>query len=179
MRNLFKALIAASILFACTASAAVDVEQTYLRSYDKYFTWSWACQLVRDSDTGSCVGLLAPKVQYEEMRYGLRGYYDAGDTIFINRQLRKGVDVRATLIHEMIHYIHVQNGTIPLPGPAKEVCWSENEAFTLVDLWLVTIGRPDKQRGDWWGAYPYCWNYYGPSAGSWWGIWIFDRQGLL
>ena len=91
------------------------------------------------------------------MRDGLNGYYDGGDTIFINSKL-EGVPMIEVLMHEGIHYVHVQHQFIRVPGPAEEVCWSENEAWTLTGLYY----NEDNSR--WWRAYPHCWQYYGSSA---------------
>jgi hypothetical protein len=72
------------------------------------------------------------------------------------------------MIHEMIHYLHVQEGIINIPGYAPELCWSENEAFTLVDIWWEWIGKPEKKRGpNWWKPYTHCWPYYNPNFNIW------------
>ena len=81
------------------------------------------------------------------------GYYEGGDIIYI----RKGLSVRDTmevLIHEQVHYLHDQLQMIEIPGPAKEVCWSENEAWTIEGLWS------GDDNSKWWKQYPYCWEWY-------------------
>lgn len=139
----------------------VNVDTKYSDAYAKYTAWSYACEL-----TTLCDGTISiPDVKYERMVMGLRGYYDGSDTVYINRMLRKGVDRKSTLIHEMIHYIHAQKKMVFVPTPlgpsVRELCWSENEAFRLVDIWLLEQGYPEKVRGpNWWKAYWHCEPYY-------------------
>jgi hypothetical protein len=68
----------------------------------------------------------------------------------------------------MIHYLHVVRNIIEVPGYAPEICWSENEAFTLTDMWWELIGQPERKRGpDWWKPYSHCWPYYDPNFDIW------------
>jgi hypothetical protein len=117
--------------------------------------WIEMCDVVSENTEYSCGGVTPPKVVYENMRPGLYGYYDGSDTVYVNSALGDH-DTLATIIHEMIHYLHVQNKQIPIPGPAKLICWSENEAWTLEGLWSGT------DNSYWWVAYPHCWRYYDP-----------------
>jgi hypothetical protein len=57
-------------------------------------------------------------------------------------------------MHEGIHYVHVQHLIIKVPGPAEEVCWSEDHAWTLTGIYF---GEDNSQ---WWRAYPHCWQWY-------------------
>ena len=117
--------------------------------------WDAMCRLVETERDYQCGGIVPPKVVYEKMRAGLYGYYDGGDTIYINADL--GVeDAFSTLIHEDIHYLHVMLEMIPIPGPAELVCWSENEAWTLEGIYS------DSDNSMWWMSYPHCWPYYDP-----------------
>lgn len=158
MRPLFTmlALLAGATVPVANASANAE--------YDRYLAWGYACELTPES----CVGLLVPEVEYVTNEPGLRGYYEGGDTVFIGDRLRPGADLMSTLIHEMIHYIHVKTGKAEHPFEPESLCWSENEAFSLVDSWLVEQGFPDLVRGpNWWVPYWYCHPYYDPD----WELW--------
>lgn len=148
-----KAIIATLILgigvFSCT-----PLEIKKQAQYER-IAWLDMCQLLIDEDVGyACNRLMLPLVAYEEMEPTLHGWYDGGDTIYINESLR-GTDLSNVLMHEGIHYVHVQHGIILLPGTAKAVCWSENEAWRLTGIFY----NEDNSR--WWRSYPYCWQFYG------------------
>ena len=149
------------------AYSEVDTTALYAKEYNKYVSWSHACQL-----TAMCEGVLMPEVVYDDnMREGLRGSFDGEGTIYINTKLNPGVDVQSTLIHEMIHHIHFENDLTSGRDEAS-VCWSESEAFRLVDLWLVSIGQEDKQRGPlWWKQYWHCEPYFDPEWDLWEWFW--------
>lgn len=131
----------------------------------KYEMWMEACfysQYV-------CANVNVPNVKFEKMRKGLLGYYNGTDTIYIRYGLT-GVRLKEVLMHEMIHYIQKQVGGLIVPGPAEQICHAENEAFGLVDQWLIdnrilwlVVGK------NWWKPYTHCWKYYDPDweAYSW------------
>lgn len=143
-----KRLLAAAVLLLLPACVSTPISPE---------TQSWidTCKLVADRREYSCGTIAPPKVIYQEMREGLYGYYDGGDTVFVNEALN-AVDRNRTLIHEMIHYLHVELEMIRVPGPAKEVCWSENEAWTLEGIYS------GEDNSKWWYSYPHCYKYYDP-----------------
>ena len=119
--------------------------------------WLDMCQLLIDEAVDyKCNRLMPPLVVYEPMRDGLQGYYDGSDTIYISSKLI-GTDLFDVLIHEGIHYVHVQHGIVDLPGPAEKICWSENEAWRLTGLYW------NEDNSNWWVSYPHCWQYYATS----------------
>lgn len=160
-------------LLAGPASSSVDTALIKDQSRAKYVSWSYACEL-----TMLCDGTIQmPKVSYEAMDDSLRGWYDGTDTVHVNWDLPPGVDRMSTIIHEMIHYLHVQSGLLELPAEIPEVCWSEETAFTLVDQWLISQGFPNEVRGpDWWRAYWHCEPYYDPDWDLW--SWMQRRFGV-
>lgn len=138
----------------------------------KYKAWNMACELTPET----CLGFAAPEIKYEKMRGGLMGYYDGTNTIFINIDL-SGDRQMATAIHETIHYIHFMNELVDVPayfanpGSIEKLCWSENQAFTLTDIWLEANGsRPVGP--NWWKPYWHCAPYYDPEWELW--QWIID-----
>lgn len=119
--------------------------------------WLATCQLLLDEAVGyECHRLMPPIVGYEEMDEDYLGRYSGGDTIWINSDLTR-TELFSTLMHEMIHYIHVHQGILEVPGPALEVCWSENEAWVLTGIYY------NEDNSLWWQMYPHCWQYYGDS----------------
>lgn len=102
-----------------------------------------------------------PNIVYEEMRQGLQGYYPGGDTLYVNEDLR-GREKIAVIIHELVHYLDVMWGGLPIPGPASLVCASEDKAWFLEGIYWGMVGEQDKVRLDWWKSYPHCWPYYAP-----------------
>lgn len=123
--------------------------------------WSETCKLYSDyAEMEMCENVEEPKIVYEKMRQGLMGYYDGGDTIYVNEEL-KGKDRFATILHEMVHYIDAAHG-LPVPGPASLICKSEDTAWFLEGVWWGLQGQPDKARPDWWKSYPHCWQWYAP-----------------
>ena len=139
-----------------------------LQDYDQVKTqklnaegWETVCTFI-DNYEYNCEGLIAPYIVEfpNEGNEGYHGWYDGGSAIFVNESL-EGIDRASTIFHEMIHYIHKQQGLVEIPGPAEQVCWSENEAFKLEDIWLTALGYPELARPDWWVGYSHCWPYYG------------------
>lgn len=159
IRALLYVLVIGSLLPATTDAGA----NKFPDEYSRYVAWGWACELTVD-----CAGLFPPKVEYLKPNEFYRGVYNGGNTIYVARMLKPGVDLISTLIHEMVHYIHTQNGDLRVPFSPQTVCWSENEAFRLVDLWLDSQGRPELKRGpNWWRSYWHCEPYYDPD----WELW--------
>lgn len=133
----------------------LETEENYR---EKYKAWFQAC----DYSPYTCLGVIPPKVVSKPMRYGLLGYYDGGDTVYINLTLRNQ-ELNEVLMHEMIHYLQHVVGGLPVPGPARLICAAEKEAFALTDQWLTDHGYEDLTRGPtWWRAYDHCWRFYGP-----------------
>jgi hypothetical protein len=128
--------------------------------------WQATCMLYEayEDDDSVCDDIAPPKIIYEDMRDGLQGYYDGGDTIYVNEDL-KGNDKFATIIHEMVHYLDVMWGGLPIPGPALLVCGSEDKAWFIEGVWWGIQGVPENARPDWWKSYPHCWEFYAPTEG--------------
>ena len=151
-----KLLVLIAALMATTAVGAAD----YGTEYDKYKAWLAAC----DYTQYTCTGITPPKVVRKPMRPGLLGTYRGGDVIYINKTLGQGTPIQRVLMHEMVHYLQAKVGGLQVPGPAKEICAAEAEAFTQVDKWLIDVGRPDLVVGkDWWKAYTHCYEWYKPN----------------
>jgi hypothetical protein len=157
-------------LLAVTLLSGFDSSETakfYREMKLKYDTWISVCL---NLDQYSCIMLAVPKVEYKVMRRGLLGYFDGSDTVYVNKTL-KGDKRRATLYHEMVHYLQHERGGLQVPGPAEPICRAEAEAFKETDEWLEAIGRRDLKRGPkWWRPYRHCYPWYGPKSG---GFWIF------
>lgn len=146
-------LVLLAALLATTATYAAS----NWRDVAKYEVWIEACFYTQYS----CVGVSVPKVVYQKMRPGLLGRYAGGDTVYVNRTLSR-LQTKATLHHEMIHYLQAVNG-LKVPGPAKEICQAEAEAFALTDKRWVRMGMPNKQRGpNWWRVYSHCHKWFDP-----------------
>ena len=129
----------------------------------KYKAWFQAC----DYTPYSCIGVKVPHVVTEWMRYGLLGYYDGTDIVYVNRRL-KGQRLNEVLMHEMIHYLQVQRGGLEVPGYAEPICNAEEEAFFLVDMWLADHSYSDLMRGpEWWRPYYHCYAFYNPAYEEW------------
>jgi len=147
-----KALIAALILIlglGCVSLESRSDKQARMET----FAWLEMCQLLEDEADYQCMRLMPPLVVYERMHWSLDGYYDGSDTIHVNQILR-GTNLTDTLMHEAIHYVHVQMQIIPIPGPPELVCASEDEAFTLTGLYW------NEDNSNWWKDYPHCWEWY-------------------
>jgi len=152
MKKLIALLIVTVGLLSCGTFETKGHKQARLET----FAWLEMCQLLIDETDYECMRLLPPVVVYEPMRDGLHGYYNGTETIYINDKL-KGDEQQDVLMHEAVHYVHVQHQFIPIPGPAELVCWSENEAWTLSGIyWGVDNSK-------WWQSYPHCWQWYGGS----------------
>jgi hypothetical protein len=104
-----------------------------------------------------------PKVQRRTLREGLRGYYDGGDTVYISRTLY-GMQKRATILHEMSHYLDTQLGLNPeMPVQRADtqnvykLCVSEQRAWDLTDKWWEDHLRPGRAAdGRWVTWYDHC-----------------------
>jgi len=147
MKKYITALIVAVGLFGCGTTQ-------YKQAQLPEIAWRDMCSLLEtESVVYQCMRVMPPNVVYEEMRDGLYGYYDGSDTVFINKDLSQRDKLR-TLIHEDIHYLHTQLQIIVIPGPAVQVCWSENEAWTLEGIYS------GHDNSNWWTSYPHCWEWY-------------------
>jgi len=154
MKRMIALLILVVGIFGCTS---LESKQEQARFATEQMAWLDMCQLLVDERAGyHCARLMPPLVVYEEMREGLYGYYDGSDTIYVRSDLT-GTDLFETLMHEGIHYVHVQLQILELPAPAIEVCWSENQA------WMLTGAYYNEDNSNWWRAYPHCWQYYATS----------------
>ena len=154
-------------------TSAADAE-TYRQGKLRYDTWIEACFRVERLHCGT---LAAPKVVYERMSSRLYGYYDGSDTVYVNKSISASLK-REVLLHEMIHYVQSVVGKVKVPGPAKEICAMEEEAFRLVDEWLVDMGWEDRQRGpDWWKSYRHCYKFYGPKDYGSSRDWFWNKHG--
>lgn len=162
-----------ALLGGSTAAApyVADLEpnEEYELQLARYKAYDHACEL-----TGLCSpDIDVPEVELLHPFSAVRGLYKGGDTIYITARLRPGPDRMVTLIHESIHYLHMQNGLLPpMPiqlGPlAEDLCWSESEAFRLGDQWLASNGYEEMQRGpEWWKPYWHCRPFYDPEFDIW------------
>lgn len=149
------------LLFATQIAAASSYRYEKMR----YDTWLEVCEYTHYS----CTNVDVPKVKYKWMGRGLLGQYKGGDTVDINRSVSWS-QKRATLYHEMIHYLQAKVGGLRVPGPAKEICEAEAEAFAEGDKRWERMGQSHKKRGpDWWKPYRHCRRFYGgqPSGPFW------------
>jgi hypothetical protein len=122
----------------------------------KYLAWNLVCFDLRDVD---CTGVAVPKVlkfKPNPLRPGLMGYYDGSDTVYIRDNIR-GPALEEVLAHEMSHYLDVRTLGIRVPGPAKEICFSEKRAWAVSDAYWLRYGRPSKVVGSKWANwYKHC-----------------------
>ena len=124
------------------------------------YEWETACMYIRD--VYSCEGVPRPKIVYEKMRYGLRGYYKGGDTIYVSSELPV-YQTSVTTFHEMVHYLQFHVGGLMIPNYWRFICAAEDEAFMITDIYRATLGlEPDWPT--WWENYPPCWESYAPDG---------------
>lgn len=152
-----KLLVLIAALMATTATAGSPGSHVqYVAQKMRYDIWIEACLYTKYD----CTGVAVPKVQFKKLRQGLYGYYDGSDTVYVSSAVSR-LQKKATLYHEMIHYLQVQKGGLRVPGPAKEICAAEAEAFAEGDKRWDRLGKPSKKRGpNWWLPYQHCWKYY-------------------
>jgi len=144
------------------------IEARGIRAFDKYTSWINACRYTKYT----CAALKTPRVVYKQLRPGLLGYYDGGDTIYIKLGVR-GWLRKEILMHESVHYIQKHIGGLVVPGPPYGICKAEAEAFGAVDKWLIDNGKNNMVVGpDWWKPYTHCWKWYDPNWNTYSG---FDR----
>lgn len=133
-------------------------ELEYGRQYDRYEAFLNACEYT----TYSCIGLKPPIVEYKSLRRGLLGTYRGGNVIYVRRGLR-GYQRKEVLMHETVHYIQAQVGGLVVPGPAKQICYAEEETFKAVDRWLVDMNKEYMVVGPkWWTPYEHCYQWFNP-----------------
>jgi hypothetical protein len=106
-----------------------------------------------------------PTIEYfpqDPFNPGLRGYYLGGDKIYVRTGMTRFQE-KATIFHEMVHYMQVKLGGLSVPGPAYTICRAEAEAFMWTDRYLtLVLGRDWATSGDdWWKAYDHCYDFYG------------------
>jgi hypothetical protein len=127
----------------------------------KYRAWNMLC--LEFTEERSCAGITPPNIKRVSMREGLRGYYDGGDTVYINRELY-GIQKEATIVHEMSHYLDTRLGLNP-EMPVKrsdtpnvyKLCVSEKRAWDLTDRYWVKYLRPGRAaKGEWVTWYDHC-----------------------
>ena len=150
MRKLIIATIMVVGLFGCTTWEMRN------KQAQADFAWVEMCDLLEDKAKYQCMRLKQPVIVFEEMPEGTLGYYLGEEFLYVSDALR-GEEIIEIIMHEGIHYVHKQHQIINIPGYAKEVCWSENEAWGLTGIYF----RDDNSK--WWKAYPYCWQYYADS----------------
>lgn len=105
--------------------------------------WTIACEIA------DCTGIDPPRVQLM-WNHAYRGGYNGDGVIHFNPMYPKdGTEMKATLVHEMLHYLTYQKGGIDYASQ-KDICDSENYSYTHVNAWLETIGREDLKIEQWW-----------------------------
>ena len=142
--------------------AAMLFSLTLVSCFEGKSEWDTICPVLAGIEL-TCENVERPLVEYfgeEEEESGLQGYYEGGDTIYIRDDLSKKL-TSSVIVHEIIHYLQVQNGFLSLPGPSKQVCAAEQQAFQITDIYRETIGL-SKVGDRWWKSYWYCWQYYAP-----------------
>lgn len=159
MRTLFLAALAALSLYTGalhTTRAVLDTsfdrlwialtkpKLTQLEVYQinriRFRVWSDLCMEYRKV---SCAGMPVPQVEVflpNPVRPGLMGFYDGSDTVYVKKDLR-GYELEEVLAHEMSHYWDVQAKWTRVPGPAREVCFSEKRAWAVSDKVNAKYGR--------------------------------------
>lgn len=158
MVRVIVALIA-TLIVGCATAGSLD----YSRQKARYDAWHVACMITEYN----CVGLRLPDAEFTNLRPGLYGRYQGGNTIIISRDLY-GLRLKETLLHETIHYLQVKVGGLKVPGYPEYICPAEEEAFTLVDKWLDSIGAGWLKSGKyWWLPYRHCYQFYAPRSYRW------------
>ena len=153
-------LLASCGLFLSSAVVAHEAPSWDDRT-SRYSAWNQLC--MEYTPDRSCEGIKPPKVKRVKMEDGLRGYYDGGDTVYLNRKLW-GMQKEATTIHEMSHYLDTQLGLNPdMPvrrSDKKKVlglCRSERRAWDLTDQYWRNKQRPGRAvDGRWVRWYQHC-----------------------
>ena len=119
------------------------VEETPLevaeRQRLRYRVWDMLCFDLRDID---CSGIPVPKIakfKPNPFNPGIAGYYQGGDTVFVRDNL-KGAARDEVVAHEMSHYLDVMVLGTQVPGPAREICFSEKRAWAVSDAFWIRQG---------------------------------------
>ena len=156
-------------MIACLLTTTVGAADatTYRENKMRFDTWLEVCEFTQYS----CQGVKVPKVVFEKMRRGLLGYYDGSDTVFVNSEV-SWEQKRATLYHEMTHFLQAEVGGLVVPGRAEPICQAEAEAFAEGDARWERMGQPEKKRGpNWWRPYTHCHKWFDPNYDpvfDWW-----------
>ena len=133
-------------------------ELVYGRELDRFSAFINACKYTEYD----CSTTKLPTVVYGPLNKGLLGKYNGKDIIYVIEGLY-GFNRQAVLMHETIHYFQVKLNGLALPGRAHDVCYAEEEAFTLTDKWLRSVGQYQLLRGPlWWKNYSYCRQWFDP-----------------
>jgi hypothetical protein len=137
--------MASLLIFSLTAEARVS---------DRYSVaegWRVTCELLSQYRNYTCTGIPKPTVIFVNLP-GKFGKYPGGGIIYIRVGMSEELRLD-TLVHEMVHYIHDVKKIVAIPGPSREVCKSEAEAYELTSL----IG-PNNSRwhARWYRLYPKC-----------------------
>ena len=125
--------------------------------------WETLCRWVEGVPL-SCEGIDPPSVVYFQKKLypSTRGYYRGGNLIYISDRM-EGKQKSSTIFHETVHYLQVMSAGFKVPGPARQICYAEEQAFIITDIYRDYIGL-DKIGDDWWRPYWYCWAYYAPQG---------------
>ena len=121
--------------------------------------WKTTCSMYNEHEKvdDACDDIDPPKIKYEVMDEGLYGYYDGEGTIYLNAKLKyhsnRGARA-AVMLHEMVHYLDKKYLGVKIPGPAIDICMSEDRAFIIEGEYI------HKEYNQWWRNYPHCWEYY-------------------
>lgn len=159
------------LLIGCVLMLAACASLLPSRSMEEV-AWAEMCSLAGQLYGYRCDGITPPLVTYESMRDGLYGYYEGGDTVFVSTNITPE-EKMGTLIHEMVHYLHVQLGLVEVPGPAGLICKSEEEAWELEGIWSGT------DNSGWWRPYTHCWKWYANPKPDWPHAPVYPAGGVI
>ena len=164
LSTIFALLMIAAPLAIAPANAiemtlAQSIELDYGRQLDRYSAFIIVCEIA----PYNCISVTPPTVVYMTLLPLAYGRYPGGDSIIIQQGLTGGKR-REVLIHETVHYVQAKVGGLIIPGPVKAICYAEEEAFGVVDDWLISINKSYRTRGsDWWKPYPHCYQWFNPA----------------
>jgi len=122
-------------------------------AHDTQAAFDYACKVL-DYD---CSRLAPPGVVWEPLySFGVLGYYNGDDTIHMDTEVLRFADpvfTQSILAHEIVHYLDVKLGYVTLPYTMQTVCQSEANAWRVGNVYVLTHGRADLARFDWFVAY--------------------------
>ena len=72
------------------------------------------------------------------------GWFPPGDTIYLDERLDPVADLRARgiLVHELVHYLQQENGSLQDGSPCTTWLAREREAFDVQIRWLTEQNAP-------------------------------------